>query len=60
MVAGHDEKGEPVIQSLPAHLPFRKGPNGPILDGRISRGGGDVHNQLMTCGLLIGGEACIQ
>ena len=60
MILGHDEKGQPVIQPLPAHLPFCEGPDGPVLDRRITRRGRDVHNQLMTRGLLVGGEACVQ
>ena len=60
MILGHDEKGQPVIKPLPAYLPFRKGPDGPVLDRRIARRGGDVHNQLMACGLLVGGKACVQ
>ncbi len=60
MILGHDEKGQPVIEPLPAHFPFCEGADGPVLDRRIARRGGDVHNQLVACGLLVGGQACVQ
>ena len=60
VILGHDEKGETVIEPLLSHLPFCKGPDGPVLDRRIARTGGDVHNQLMACALLVGGEPRVQ